>query len=253
MRRIWIGIGSIAAVVAVSGVTVQVLGLLAREEVVETATFDAAGVETLDIRSPNGSIEVTGDDVDEITVVAEITHGLRRTGNRVELEGSTLVAHSSCRWYSNWCRVRYRVVVPRDMVVLADSDNGRVTVIDIDADVVADSDNGTIELLRLAGTVRADTSNGSVTARGLRSAIVEADSDNGEVVLEFAEAPTTVVATSDNGRVEVVVPDGPETYRTELDTDNGSVDNGVRSDPTSDRSITVESNNGSVSIRYPTG
>jgi DUF4097 and DUF4098 domain-containing protein YvlB len=83
--------------------------------------------------------------------------------------------------------------------------------------------------------------------------VVAADSDNGRVSLAFASAPTTVTATSDNGRVEVVVPDTADTYRVDAQTDTGSTDVGVRTDPTSDRSITAETDNGSVSVRYPSG
>ena len=51
----------------------------------------------------------------------------------------------------------------------------------------------------------------------------------------------------------MVVPDTPDTYRVEVDTDNGSTDVGVRTDPDSDRSIRAETNNGSVSVHYPAG
>ncbi len=49
-----------------------------------------------------------------------------------------------------------------------------------------------------------------------------ADTDNGRVQLEFAAAPTTVVATTNNGWVEVVVPDDGTAYRVDVQTDNGS-------------------------------
>ena len=57
-------------------------------------------------------------------------------------------------------------------------------------------------------------------------------------------APTTAAST-------VVLPDTPDAYAVDIDTDNGNVRNDVRTDPTSSRTITVSSDNGSVTVRYP--
>ena len=57
------------------------------------------------------------------------------------------------------------------------------------------------------------------------------------------------MATSDNGRVEVVVPDDGTAYRVDLRSDNGSETIEVPTDPASTRSITVRTDNGSVTAR----
>lgn len=253
MKRAWIVVGSILTVGVIGFGTAQAVSLLAHEEETETSTFAAGDVTELDIAAGNGSIEIVGDDVERITVVAEISHGLRRTEHRAELEGTTLVVRSSCSWLSTWCSVDYRVTVPTDLLITADADNGHLTIRDITADVVADSDNGSVELVRLSGVVRATSDNGRVTGTGLRSSSVEADTDNGRVSLTFAEPPQSVIATSDNGRVEVVVPDTTDTYLVEAQTDNGSTDVGIRTDPDSDRTIHAATDNGSVTVRYPAG
>ena len=77
---------------------------------------------------------------------------------------------------------------------------------------------------------------------------MNADSDNGRVQLEFAAAPTAVVATSDNGRVEVVVPDDGTAYRVDLRSDNGSETIEVPTDPSSTRSLTAQRQR-SVTVR----
>lgn len=254
MERAWTIVGSILTVAALGGGTFGAVNVLAHEEVVETTVFRAEGIDALDIGNDTGSVEIVGQDVEEITVVAEISHGLRRTRHHAAVQGSTVVVRGQCHALGAWwCRVNYRLVVPRRIAVSANIDNGRLSVRDVNGDADLDGDNGRIELARLGGTVRVSTDNGSVTATGLRSALVEADSDNGRVALTFAEAPRTVRATSDNGSVEVVVPDGPESFRVALDTQRGSTDVGVRADPASDRSIVAETDNGSVSVRYPTG
>jgi hypothetical protein len=253
MKRAWIVVGSILTVGVIGFSTANAVSLLAHDEDVETSTFAAGDVTELDIDASNGSIEIVGDDVERITVVAEISHGLRPTRHRAEVEGSTLVVRSSCTWIPIWCGVDYHVTVPADLLITASADNGRLTVRDITGDVTADSDNGSVELVRLSGVVRASSDNGRVTGTGLRSPSIEADTDNGRVSLTFAESPTTVIATSDNGRVEVVVPDTTDTYLVEAQTDNGSTDVGVRTDPESDRTILAATDNGSVTVRYPAG
>lgn len=253
MTRTWLVLGSLAAILAVGFGTINVIGLLAHEERTETATFAAGGVTRLDLVADNGSVEVVGADTDEITVIAEISHGLSRTRHRAAIEGDTLVVRSSCPWISEWCSVDYRIEVPAELDVQLDIEDGRLAVRDVAGAVRVDGDSDSIELTRLAGDVEASTDDGNVVARGLRSASVQADSDNGRVSLTFASAPTTVQASTDHGRVEVVVPDGSETYRVDLETDFGSTDIGVRTDPDSSRRITGSSDSGDVTVRYPTG
>lgn len=252
-HNLWLGIGSLLTVAAVGFGTIQTVSALAHDEHTETATFAADGVTLLDVENDTGSVEVTGGDVDEITVVSEISDGLFATSHRVEVAGSTLVVRSGCPQLSTWCEVDHRIVVPADLDVVVSVDNGRLTVRDLAGDVEADGDNGRIELVRLSGDVVAETDNGRLTATGLRSASVHADSDNGSVSVTFAEPPSAVTATTDNGSVEVIVPETDDAYRADVSTDHGSRDVGIRTDPDGDRSIVAETNNGSVTVRYPSG
>ena len=253
MQRAWIAIGSLATVVALGFGTFSVIGVLAHEEVTETATFDGADITAIDVDAENGSVEIIGGEGDEIRLVAEISHGLRPTSHRAEVEGSTLVVRSSCPFFDTWCHVDYQLEVPADVAVTANVDNGHVTVRDVTGDVDVDGDNGSVELARLTGSLDASTDNGSVVATGLRSAAVRADSDNGRVSLSFAEPPENVQATSNNGSVEIVLPEGDESYHVEADTHHGSTDVAVRTDPDSDRLIVGRTSNGSVTVRYPSG
>jgi len=254
MRTVWLVIGSIVTVVALAFGTYQVVGLVAREEVTERASFPAAGVARVDLRNDNGSMEIVGGDVDEIELVAEISHGLRRTSHRAEVEGDTLVVRGACPSFTTWwCEVDYRLVVPRAIEVVAHMDNGALTITDVDGAVRVDGDNSPIDLVRLTGPIEATTDNGSVEGIALRSPSVTVDSDNGRVDLTFVEPPMSVRATTDNGSVEVVLPEGPEEYRVDVQTDNGRTNVGVRTDPTSDRVVDAETDNGSVTVRYPTG
>src|SRR3546814_7518032 len=59
-----------------------------------------------------------------------------------------------------------------------------------------------------------------------------------------------VRTSTDNGSVDIAVPRTDDAYRVDLDTDNGSTDSMVATDPTSERSITARSNNGSLTVGY---
>lgn len=253
MKRTWLVAGTIAAVATLAFGTTQAVGLIAHDEETEVYAFPVDGIAALDVRTESGSIEVDGGDVDEITVVAEISHGLQGTDHTVEVEGDTLVLDSDCPVFGTWCEVDFRIVVPVATAVEARSPNGRVTLRDLTGPVAVDADNGTVELVRLSGAVQATSDNGRIEGIGLRSATVDVDTDNGRLTLTFAQPPDAITATADNGRVEVVLPDTEDTYRVRADTDEGSTDVGIRTDPASNRTIDIDSDNGDVTVRYPTG
>ena len=230
--------------------TYNVVTVLAHEERVETEAFAAADVRALDVDSANGSVRIVATDTDEVTVRAEISEGLRRTGERREVVNGVLELRATCPSIgSNFCWVDYEVRVPRDLPITVRSNNGRVEISGTNAAVDVDGDNGGVELTDVSGPVVAATDNGRLTASGLRSSSVRADTDNGRVVLEFITAPMAVEASSDNGSVEVVVPDDGEAYRVSMETDNGSQEQSVRVDPDSPRSLTLSTDNGSVTAR----
>ncbi len=243
----------LAGVLVVAGLiwgTYNVITVLAHEERVETERFAAADVTQLDVDTANGSVRIVAADTDEITVRAEISEGLRRTGERREVVDGVLQLHATCPAIgSDFCWVNYEVRMPRDIPITVHADSGRITVSGSEAPIELDGDNGSLELTDLSGPLNVSTDNGRVEGRQLRSSQVRADSDNGRVLLEFVAAPTTVEATSDNGSVEVVVPDDGEAYRVSMNSDNGDEHLEVRTDPDSDRSLVLMSDNGSVTAR----
>jgi hypothetical protein len=228
----------------------QVVTLLAHEERVETESFAAAGITRLEISGASGSIDVEASERDTVEVRAEISDGLRATGESREVVDGVLQLHSTCpNFGSDFCWVNYELRVPRDLELVINGENGSISVAGSAAPVTIDGDNGSIMLLDMAGPLQLSTDNGRVEATQLRSDTVTADSDNGRVQLEFAAAPTTVVATSNNGRVEVVVPADGTAYRVDARTDSGSETIDVPTDPTSPRTITLRTDNGSVTAR----
>jgi DUF4097 and DUF4098 domain-containing protein YvlB len=249
VRTTWRVLGSLAAAALLLWGVSQTVSLLAHEEHDEVSTFAADGVEVIDIHVEDGSIEVTAADVDEITVEAHVSDGLRPTAHDERLEQNRLVLESSCPLFlSTFCSVDYDVTVPEDVDVRSSTSNGRLEVVGTTGSVEASSDNGSIVLVDVEGDVELHSSNGSLQADGLRAHTVTADTDNGGIHLAFAAAPSFVSAESDNGSVEVRLPEVAGGYRVDMSSDNGSTELGVATDPASDRHIEAFTDNGSVRV-----
>jgi len=248
----WRTLGAVLVLAALTWGTFNVVGLFAHEERTEVTTFDANGVDVVDVANGAGSVTVVGvDGVDTITVTARISDGLRTTGNRQTVDGGRLELRGSCPVLlgSEWCDVDYTVEVPSDVEVVARSGDARIVVSGVDAAIDVDNDNGSIDIADVGGPLTVDNDNGRITATGVRSSTVVATNNNGRVELVFADPPMSVEARSENGTVEVVVPDTDDTYRLDISTENGEVEQLLRIDPASERSILVRSDNGDVIAR----
>jgi hypothetical protein len=233
VKGFWTLTGSLLAIPTLAFGTTQVLTAIAHEQERLERSFPAAAVDVIDIRG-EGTVEVVGADVDEITVHMRVSHGLRRTNHREVVEGRTLVLDVSCpAFLSDFCQVDHTVEVPRDL------------------DVVVDNDDGRIVLTGLAGELDVDGDNGRLVGTDLRSSVARVSNDNGRIELAFREPPDRLEVDNDNGRIELVLPAVDEGYAVQAQTENGSVDNAVRSDPTSPRVVAVENDNGSITLRNP--
>jgi len=250
VRMLWKVFAGLLVLAALVWGPFQVVTLLAHEERVETESFPAADISRLEVDGAHGSVRIEASERDTIEVRAEISDGLRATGESREIADGVLRLRSSCpNFGSDFCWVDYIVLVPPDVELVISGVDGSVRITGSAAPITADADNGSIELTDVSGPLRISSDNGRVEGNQLRSSTVTADSDNGRVLLEFATAPTTVVATSDNGRVDVVVPDDGSAYRVDVDSDNGDETIGVPIDPSSKRTITARTDNGSVAAR----
>lgn len=255
VRVAWITLSSVVAVMALLIGTLSVVNALAREQETITTVFDEPEVRLVDIDLSNGSVTVFGSLQDTISVTAELTYGLRRSEQQVEVEGDRLVVRERCGGmpFANLCRADVIIRVPTHLGSVVRSQNGAILITGIDGAIDASSSNGSVAVNRTSGDLHLRSSNGRVEAVAVSSAVVDASSRNGRVSLAFADPPRGVEADSSNGAVEVILPDTPEAYRVDASSSNGSVDTPVRTDPTSARSIVARSSNGSVTVRYPDG
>jgi hypothetical protein len=248
----WRAVGGVLAIGTVGWGAFNIVETLAHEERTEVTTYDAAEVRIVDVRNSAGSVTIEGaPERDEVTVTARISDGLRETGHSQALVDGRLELRGSCPLIGGtWCAVDYTVEVPADIEVHVDANNGRTRVNGIDGPVDLDTDNGSIEAGSLSGPLTVHADNGSITADRLRSSVVVAEADNGSITIDLVEPPDTVDARSDNGGVEIVLPDTEDFYNLDISTDNGDISDDIRTDPTSPRRITIETDNGDATVRY---
>lgn len=245
-RTEWLVVGSIVAVAALVSGTFNIVGLLAHEMETRVVTVPAADVAVLEVHSDAGPVTIRTADVTDIVVRARIGHGLRRSGSSVVVDGDRLVVRGSCPIFgSEWCDVRYTIDVPADIdvIVRADDDvriNGVAGTIDVR------SGDGSVRVDDVSGALVVSTDSGSIRGTSVSSATVDARTDNGDVAIQVITAPRAIEARTDNGDVDVVVPDDGSTYVVDISSNNGSVDNSLRTDPDSDRRVTIHSDNGNV-------
>jgi Putative adhesin len=248
----WRAVGGVLAIGSVGWAGFNVVSLIAHEVRTEVTPYDAAEITLIDVDNTSGPVTIEGSaERDEIIVTAEISDGLRKTGERQQVVDGRLELDATCPLIgSEWCEVKYTVEVPADIEVRADTDNGVLRVSGVDGPVSLSADNGTVEVADIAGNLTIESDNGSIEASRLTSDSVIAETDNGSLTIELLEPPTSVEARSDNGSIDVVLPATDEAYALDISTDNGDISRDVRTDPASSRHILIETDNGDALVRY---
>lgn len=161
--------------------------------------------------------------------------------------------------YLQWGRAgEINIVLPPDMAtrltVTTQQENG-VLIARADLDqLTARIDNGAVVLSGSAKRIDVNTQNGDVHTRSAISVTESftATTNNGDVEVDFSEAPRTVEATSDNGDIRIVVPPrGPYLVNADTGTERGSTVVRVPRTTNSESAasaITARSDNGDVVI-----
>ena len=254
IRRAWLVVGCLLAVLMLAIGAMQATSVLAHEERIDRTEVAAAAFTGVRIDNDAGSVEVVGvDGTDTVVVHARISEGLRSTGHRVTERDGMLVVRGTCPLFAaEWCGVDYTIEVPVDMHVDVSGNEG-VRVSDVTGGVTARSRASSLELARVGGDVTVSANQGRLEATDLTAERVHARANQGSMTLEFAESPREIVAHANQGSVDIVLPEDPDiAYATETSADQGSVNDRINTSPRSDRSITVDADQGSITIRYAT-
>jgi Putative adhesin len=150
------------------------------------------------------------------------------TSHRVD--GSTLhLTDSGCRNDDVRCDVEFRVHLPAA------------------ARTEITSQAGAVRLTGLSGDVAVSARAGAVEGRGLGGDEVSVETQAGAARLEFAQAPSTVRASTEVGAVEVRVP-GDTSYAVDVQTTVGRSDVSVQRDPSSAHRIQIRTSVGAVKV-----
>ena len=165
---------------------------VAQDTIRRTLRWSGGGEHTLEVSNVNGSINVVGDDRQDVEMIADRTidtngrDGFGETRRNIRLDATESAdavricadaERCSCgpkdgRWSRDWWRdwdsvnVDFTVRVPKNTRLrLCTINHGAVTVENIDGDFDVSNVNGRIEMTGIRGSGRAETVNGRLNAR----------------------------------------------------------------------------------------
>jgi putative adhesin len=161
----------------------------------------------------NGGIEIIGADRSDILVVSKLETRAESAAEAKEMADRIRIAIGddiradgpSTRWRSSWS-VSYEIYVPRKTNLDLNTNNGGISIENVDGRIEFEANNGGVTLTNLAGAVRGSTMNGGVEVD------LTGDKWNGEGL----DVRTT------NGGVEMSI---PSNYSAQLET--GTVNGGM--------------------------
>jgi hypothetical protein len=149
------------------------------------------------------------------------------------------------------CEINYVLSVPASAALVVHSGSGGLHITGVTGTESLDTGDGGITLENVSGAVTAHTGSGGIHGSQLRSASVQASTGDGGIQVDWATAPTTVVATTGSGGVHLTVPTGSGPYRVATHTGSGGVNVQVATDPQSASSINVRTGDGGIDVGYP--
>lgn len=164
-------------------------------------------VDRVVVDAGSGDVHLQGGEGNRVVVEQNLQWLWRRPKVSLRVVGSVLRVASSCPTGGpvNRCKADLTLTIP------------------FDADVKVVGDAGDIRAERLAGHLELATDDGTISGAELNPVSVYADTDAGDVNLEFSTQPVTVSATSNAGDVSVELPSGGE-YRVDATTNAGDVE-----------------------------
>ncbi|MFF0518256.1 DUF4097 family beta strand repeat-containing protein [Actinomadura nitritigenes] len=214
----------------------------------ERRDFGPAG-SRLTIAKDRGDLDIRPADVGKVQVTRWFDRWALIGGKPAatwDLTGDRLTLSTDCGTLVGGCAVRYQVLVPRDLTVEIQGENGRISATGFGTALRIRSTNGAIRVAGATGSLDLRTENGELRSTATRSPQLSATSLSGKVDLSFAAAPRQVAVTTENGEVNVTVPRAP--YKVTTTTDSGDVRADVPKDASASRSITVRTDSGAIAL-----
>ncbi len=165
------------------------------ERTVQRLTPLAPG-STVVAQTSSGSITITGADVTECSVVAQIhvqaptEEEAQEIAEQVEIKleavGQTLTvkAEKPPRKHRRSISISYDITVPRQTNIECTSSYGAIKLSDIDGNVKGKTSSGSISAENIQGSAQLDTSYGSVTCRNITGDNIQLKSSSGAIRAE---------------------------------------------------------------------
>jgi hypothetical protein len=251
MRRGLVGIGLVMTALLVGLGSLVSVNAMARQTVREERTYAFRG-NAVSIDLTVGEVEIVPSDKDdEISVRRSLTYGLRRPYVEERIDGATFrVRDGNCPMPVADCHVRWLLQIPRGLRLEIATKTGDITVSGMAGPVNLTSTSGAVNAEALSGqTAQLLSHKGPVTGTEMRSTHVVATSRSGDVSLTFRTPPKLMHGTSTTGSVGVVLPDGDETYKIVAVAGDSKLKTvTAKHDPESNRSVTVRSDKGPVTV-----
>jgi hypothetical protein len=240
---------AVVLVVLVCGIgAISLLSQVVSGTVDRVSTFSpAAGRFVVD--TDEGDVELSPSADGQVHVRTVVRHGLGAPELIEEATPAGLRLDVDCNdGLATRCDVQYTVEVPAAFEVVIGGTVGDVTASGLGGPLTVDRLSGDIALFDLTGPLDLRTRTGEITADDLRTEVLRAETDTGDVQLELLAAPRSVEVSTADGEVELAVP-VDAAYRTDASTDSGEVSVLVPVDPASVRALRIDSDTGDVTVR----
>jgi hypothetical protein len=181
----------------------------------------------------------------------------------VTVSGSTV--SYACNFAFGNCAFNATVSVPAATAVSVFTGGGDVTVPRFAGRLALNSDGGDVTAGRLSGDLDLATGGGDLTASAAAGSLaVNSDggdvvigavtalqpairSGGGDVVLTFTSVPDNLQVNSDGGDVTLILPRAD--YRIDANADGGSYSSAFGDDSSAQRSVTVDSGGGDITLK----
>ena len=205
----------------------------------------------INVEATNGSIDVVGEVRQDVFLEAKVTAqgGTEQEARSmlreitIETQG-TIHARGPRPVSGHGWSVSFRLRVPHQVAAMLKSENGSLSLSNLQGSIAGTTTNGSLKFNGLGGDVRATTTNGSISAvldgSGWQGRGLSATTTNGGIsVTTPPNYSAHLIASTTNGAVSVSLPDASRTHGRDIDMQLGK----------GGATLTFQTTNGGVSIK----
>jgi len=166
--------------------------------------------------------------------------------SRKSAAGHLVVQGPNCFWIGS-CGANLQFAAPAGARLTVALGDGSLVATDVNGSLRLRDSSGGLTLRDVSGSLILSDSSGDITATGLGAATVTASDSSGNVDLSFTRAPDYLAVHDASGDINIAVP-GNIAYQVTVETDFGSKNIDVPTNPSSEHVIKLSANSGNVSV-----